>query len=200
MISLNDITSFDVVVLLISTVFVVRGVWIGFMRQAAAFIALLISYWLAGRYAGQIAPYVAGVIENRQIVFFVSFGVIFLFTAMLSILIGKVLRKVMEVSILSWFDRLLGLLLGLLKSFLVAAILYMAVSSGLTSGNELLKKSLSAQYLNQGVVLVKAIIADPELRALFMPKEPAIKPDLKFEQQVPEAEEKPQERTQSGYL
>jgi membrane protein required for colicin V production len=179
--NLNDITSFDVVVLLIFTVFAVRGVMIGFMRQIAAFLALIVSYWLAGKYTGQMAPYVSGFIENRQVVFFVSFGVLFFLSAILCILTGKVLHKVMEISMMSWFNRLLGLLLGGVKFVLVSSILYRAVSSGLSSGNELLKKSISGPYLRHGADFVKQVINDPALRTLFIPKEPAIKADLQFE-------------------
>ena len=37
MIALSDITSFDVIVVLLFLLFLIRGTWIGFMRQLAFF-------------------------------------------------------------------------------------------------------------------------------------------------------------------
>ena len=175
MISIGDLTSFDVIVALIFLIFIIRGVWIGFMRQFTTFLALVGSYWLAGRYSGQLMPYVQQVVGNPKVVFLASFAVLFLVSALFFILAGKVLRRVMEISLLGWFDRFLGLLLGGIKGALVAVLLFMILASSLSASNDLLKKSLSAPYLSQGAEMVRKIIHDPEIRKQFVPREPAIK-------------------------
>ncbi len=175
MISFGDLTSFDVIVALIFLVFIIRGVWIGFMRQFTTFLALVGSYWLAGRYSGQLMPYVQQFVENPKVVFLASFGLLFLVSALVFILAGKVLRRVMEISLLGWFDRFLGLLLGGVKGALVAVLLFMILASSLSASNDLLKKSLSSPYLSQGAEMVRRVIHDPEIRKQFVPREPAIK-------------------------
>ena len=184
MISLGDLTSFDVIVALIFLVFIIRGVWIGFMRQLTTFLALVGSYWLAGRYSGQLMPYVEQFIENPKIVFLVSFALLFLVSALVFILSGKVLRRVMEITLLGWFDRFLGLLLGIVKGVVVAVLLFMLLASSLSASNDLFRKSLSSPYLEQGADIVRQVIQDPQIRELFVPREPAIKPDAPI---VPEA-------------
>ncbi len=174
MISLADITSFDVIVALILMVFVVRGAWIGFMRQLAAFLALVGSYWLAGRYSRELMPYVGKFIENPKLVFLVSFGLLFFLSALLFILAGKVLHRVMEISLLGWFDRFLGFLLGAVKGAVLASLLYMFLASSLSASNDLLKKSISSGYLAQGADILHQLIADPQLQELFLPRVPAI--------------------------
>lgn len=174
MISLADITSFDVIVVLILIVFIVRGVWIGFMRQLAAFLALVGSYWIAGRYNTELMPYVGRFIENPKLVFLVGFGLLFCLSALLFILGGKVLRRVMEISLLGWFDRFLGFLLGAVKGVVLASLLYMFLASSLSASNELLKKSVSSVYLAQGADILYRIIQDPQLQKYFLPREPAI--------------------------
>jgi membrane protein required for colicin V production len=178
MIALSDITSFDVIVVLLFLLFLIRGTWIGFMRQLAFFLALIASYLLAGQYTGLMMPYVGKFIENPKAVFFVSFGLLFLVGSIVLVLIGKVLSLVMEVSLVSWFDRTLGFLLGLVKAMLVTSFLYMAMSSSMISANELLEKSLTSPYLARGAEMVRRIIADPELKKLFLAKAPAIIRDL----------------------
>ncbi len=175
MISFADITSFDVIVVLILLVFLVRGVWIGFMRQLAAFLALVGSYWLAGRYSGELMPWVQRFVDNPKLVFLISFVVLFLVTALLFILAGKVLHRVMEIAILGWFDRFLGLLLGGIKGAVVASLLYMFLASSVSASNDLLRKSLSSPYLARGAEQLNLLIHDPRIRKYFIPREPAIR-------------------------
>lgn len=178
MIALSDITSFDVIVVLLFLLFLIRGTWIGFMRQLAFFLALIGSYLLAGQFTGQMMPYVGKFIENPKAVFFVSFGLLFLVGAIVLVLIGKMLSLVMEVALVSWFDRALGFLLGLVKAVFVTSFLYMVMSSSMISANELLEKSLTSPYLARGAEAVRRVIADPELKKLFLAKLPAIIRDL----------------------
>ncbi len=204
MISLGDLTSFDVIVALIFLVFIIRGVWVGFMRQLTTFLALVGSYWLAGRYSGQLVPYVNQVVENPKMVFLASFALLFLVSALIFILAGKVLRRVMEISLLGWFDRFLGLLLGGVKASVVAVLLFMILASSLSASNELLTKSLSSPYLSKGAEMVRQIIQDPKIREQFVPREPAIKLDaipgavtkLINEQQENPAEKQPEVKKQ----
>ncbi|HEB50192.1 MAG TPA: CvpA family protein [Desulfobulbus sp.] len=175
MISLADITSFDVIVVLIFLVFLIRGAWIGFMRQLAAFLALVGSYWLAGRYSGELMPWVERFIQNPKLVFLVSFVLLFLVTALLFILAGKVLHRVMEIAILGWFDRFLGLLLGGIKGAVFACLLYMFLVSSVSASNDLLRKSLSSPLLARGAEQLNLLIHDPRIREYFVPRQPAIR-------------------------
>lgn len=178
MITLNDITSFDVIVVLLFLLFVIRGTWVGFLRQLAFFAALIASYLLAGRYTVQMMPQVARFVENPKTVFFLSFGLLFVLAAVVLVLLGKILSLVMELSLVGWFDRMLGFGLGLAKAAFVTSFLYMAMSSSAISANELLEKSLTAPYLARGAEVVRRIIADPELQALFLSRLPAILREL----------------------
>ncbi len=191
MISLADITSFDVIVALILLVFVVRGAWIGFMRQLAAFLALVGSYWLAGSYSRELMPYVGKFIENPKLVFLVSFALLFCFSALLFIMAGKVLHRVMEISLLGWFDRFLGFLLGAVKGAVLASLLYMFLASSLSASNDLLKKSISSRYLAQGADILHQLISDPQLQELFLPRVPAIPPAAEDKDQETSSEPEP---------
>ncbi len=174
MISLNNFNSFDIIIGLIFLFFIVRGGWIGFMRQLAAFLALVGSYWIAGRYSHQLMPYVGDFIQNPKLVFFASFGLLFCVSALLFILGGKVLHKVMEITLLGWFDRFLGVVLGAFKALVLASFLYMVLASSLSASNDLLKKSMSSPYLAQGAAILHQLIQDPQLQKYFIPKKPAI--------------------------
>lgn len=177
MVSLGDITSFDVIVVVLFLLFIIRGTWIGFMRQLSFFLALVFSYIIAGQYTGQMMPYVSKFIENPKAVFFVSFGLMFFLGSIFFVLLGKILHLVVQLTLAVWFDRLLGFMLGLVKAVLVTSFLYMIMSSGPSSAHDLVKKSITSGFLESGAVFVQKLINDPDLKQRFIPKVPAIPPE-----------------------
>lgn len=188
MISLNDITSFDVIVVLLFLLFVLRGTWIGFMRQLAVFAALIGAFLLAGEYTDQMMPVVDGMVDNPKTVFYIGFFVLFILGSISLFLLAKALHLVMEVVLAGWFDRVLGLLLGGVKGALAVSFLYMVVSSSFISANELLQRSVTSQILFPGAEFVRNNIHDHHLRALFLPREPAIGPEPEDEREIPSSE------------
>ncbi len=172
--NLSDFTSFDIIVALIFLFFFVRGAWIGLIRQLAAFFALVGSYWIAAQYSASLMPYVDHFLDNPKIIFLVSFALIFFLSALVFTLVGRLLRRVMEITLLGWFDRLLGLLLGGVKGVVLASLLYMILASSLSASNDLLRHSFSSQYLEIGAAELQQLIDDPRLREYFAPHKPAI--------------------------
>ena len=170
----NELTVFDLAVVLLVLVFILRGAWIGFMRQLAAFFALVGSYFIAAQYAAQFLPLTGKFVTNPKFTFLAGFAVLFLVSALVFSFLGKVLHRVMQISMLGWFDRLLGVALGGVKAFVAASLLFMILASSLSATNELLSKSKSALYLKKGSAVLQAVINDPRLRSLFLQKEPAI--------------------------
>ena len=174
----SELNLFDLVVAVIFLFFLVRGLWVGFMRQLAAFFALVGSYYLAGQYAARVLPFTERFVDNPKLTFLVSFIIVFLVAALVFTLIGKVLHRFMQITLLGWLDRSSGLVLGGVKAAVVASLLYMFLASSLSTTNELLRKSYSSPYLKQGAVILQSFIDDPRLRKYFAQKDPAIFSDL----------------------
>ena len=173
-----ELTYFDLVVACIFLFFLVRGLWIGCVRQLAAFFALVGGYYLAGQYADAILPLPERFVDNPKLTFLVSFGLIFFVAAIVFTLIGKVLHRFLQITLLGWLDRLSGLGVGAVKAAAVASLLYMFLASSLSATNELLRTSCSTPYLRQGAELLRSFIDDPRLRKYFAQKEPAILSEL----------------------
>jgi membrane protein required for colicin V production len=147
------------------------------MRQLAAFFALVGSYYFAGQYAAKILPFTERFVDNPKLTFLVSFALIFLVAALVFTMIGKVLHRAMQITLLGWLDRFSGLVLGGVKAAVLASLLYMFLASSLSTTNQLLRKSYSSPYLKQGAELLQSFIDDPRLRKYFIQKEPAILTD-----------------------
>ncbi len=171
---LNELSYLDIVVAALFLFFFVRGLWIGCVRQLAAFFALVGGYYLAGQYADRILPWTERFIENPKITFLVSFVMLFLVVALVVSLIGKVAHRFLQVTLLGWLDRLTGMALGGIKAAIFASLLYMFLASSLSGTNDLLRKSYCTPYLKQGAEILRSWIDDPRLQKYFLQKDPAI--------------------------
>ena len=99
---------------------------------------------------------------------------------------GKVLRRVMEITLMGWFDRLLGGGLGVVKGAVLTSLIYMFLASSLSSSNGWLRKSITVPYLDLGAARLQVLINDPRLREYLQPKKPAIAapaPDTRSKEQ-----------------
>ena len=216
---LSQATAFDIVVSLIFLAFLVRGIWIGFIRQISSLIAMLGAFILAGYFDEDFYRLIMPYLDNSHTTFLIAYFLLFVLFFYLIKLIGLGLKKVMDISLMGWFDRAMGGLFGLIKGIFFTSLLFMMVGSYMSGSNKYLKKSLSYPVLSKSSQSVLALIQDKKLRSYFIPKEPAIQrlersmptlddfnklevPDLKPEtsdQEPPEVDS--EERTdQKGHL
>ncbi|MHB1015579.1 MAG: CvpA family protein [Desulfurivibrionaceae bacterium] len=166
--------SIDFGVLAIILIFLVRGVWIGFVRQLASLAALILGYLFAGRYYQQLSPRLSSVIHSPQLCFLVTYGLLFLAVFFGVIALGFVLKKVMSISLLGWFDRVMGGIFGLVKAGVIIPVLFMVMSGLLADNNPLMTGSRAAPYLFRSSGFLLSFVPDQNLHRQLLPKEPAI--------------------------
>lgn len=174
----DSLTWLDITVAVIFGLFIIRGAWIGFIRQLAAFFALVGSYVIAARYMALALPYTQRFVDNPKLVFLAAFAGLFLVAAAGFTLLGRLLHKLMQVVFLDWFNRLLGALLGALKAALLSSLLYMVLASILPATSAPFERSICAPYLRQGAQVLQTLINDPKLRGYFKENTPAIPREL----------------------
>ena len=104
------------------------------------------------------------------------------------------MHRLMQVTLLGWFNRLLGISLGAFKAALLTSLLYMVLASTLSATNSVLSQSLTAPWLRQGAQLLQAVINDPKLRAYFKENTPAIPLELMEAKKEPQ-QQKPAEQS-----
>lgn len=171
--------SIDFGVIAIILVFLVRGIWIGFVRQLASLAGLILGYLFAGRYYEQISPRLSSIIPSPQLCFLVTYVLLFLAVFLAVLALGFVLRKVMSVSLLDWFDRLMGGIFGLVKAGVLATVLFMVISGMLTDSNSFVNGSRAAPYLTKSSGFLLSFVPDQNLHRHLLPRDPAIVlPDL----------------------
>ncbi|PIE63839.1 MAG: colicin V production protein [Desulfobacterales bacterium] len=169
-----DLTGYDFVVLGIFVLFLVRGIWFGFLRQICGFVALLVAYVVASSHHEKIFPFLNSVSDNPKVIFITSCVILFIVTYVLVMFLGKGLAKVVDMSFVKWFDKLLGVFLGGVLASVVIIFMHMIVGSLLPSDSTMLKECETCTVLNPATDYVRALIKDEEVRKTLMQQTQAI--------------------------
>ncbi len=172
---LPGITGFDVLAFLTFLAFLVRGIWIGFIRQISSLVAMIGGFALAGYFDNEFYRFIRPYIENSHTAFLITYILLFVAFFFLIKLVGFGLKKVMDVSLTAWFDRTIGGLFGVVKGAFFVSLLFVLIGSFLSGSNNYLKKSVSYPLLSYSSKAILTFIKDHDLRSYFSPKEPAIK-------------------------
>ncbi len=190
-----DFTTYDFVVIAVFLFFVARGLWLGFLRQVTGVTALYLGYFMASQYNDRLFPFLRDISDNPKVVFLVTYVVLFFATFMVVMLIGKGLRFVIDITITGWFDRVLGLIVGLAKAAICIVLMHMILGAFVAPENELLRKCVVCPVVNNVTDVCRGIIQDPELREEFKQKLPAISVD-EVQKYLQPAEKTPPEKSE----
>ena len=167
-------STLDALIIIVLALFLARGIWIGFIKQVASIAALIIGFVVAGRFYGESSRLVIPFIENQQAGFFITYTVLFLLSFGAVLLVGILLKKVVTLSLLGWFDRLLGGILGLGKGIFISCLLFMVLAIFISGGNPFFTKSFFYPYLESVSQQLTAIVKDKNIRKGLIPQKPAI--------------------------
>ncbi len=180
-----NMTGFDFAIIALLLLFALRGLWIGFLRQITTVVALIVGYVVAGQYHDKLFPFLRGLTDNPHVVFWTSYVVLFGITYVFTMLLGKCLAKVVELTVAGWFDKLLGGVLGLVKAGILIILLNMVLSGILAPENKMLRSCLFCPYVNQATDYVRSLIKDDSLREAFLQKKPAIAEKSEQKEKLP---------------
>ena len=167
-------TAFDVLVLVIFLAFLIRGIWIGFISQISSLLAMLVGFLLAGYFDNEFYRYLLPYFNNSNTAFLLTYIILFIAFFFFIKLVGLGLKKVMDITLSTWFDRSIGGLFGIIKGIFFTSLIFLVITSYLSDSNKYLKKSITYPFLAQSSKAILALIRDYDLRSYFIPKEPAI--------------------------
>lgn len=167
-------TSIDIAVIVIIALFTIRGAWIGFIRQLAFIAALILAFVVAGAFSRQLAGFLKPLDASPQLNFLLIYAAILLAVYLLVTLVGLAMSKMMKVTMLGGFDRVLGGVFGLAKGVFLATLLFMAVAGIMAESAEFLRRSFFFPYLNSSAKVLSYFISDQDVRNRLRPKEAAI--------------------------
>ena len=155
----------DWVIFAVLVLSIAQAVRRGFFSQALGIAGLIIGYLLAAWQYHRLAAWFSPQLKSQWLAEIAGFLIIFLGVLVLASIAGRIARWAMKEAGLSFFDRVLGGFLGLVKGGLIVAVVLMGMTA-FTPTSKWLEGSEFAPYF---LVVGRAAIwlAPSELRARF---------------------------------
>jgi membrane protein required for colicin V production len=173
----GSLTPYDMVIVGLFAALIARGIWLGFLKQVTGLVALYLGYYVASQYHDVIFPVLKNVSDNPKVVFLTSYVILFVVTYVVIMLLGKGLGYVLSLTITSWFDKMLGSLVGFAKAMILAVILHMILGTVLAPENQMLRACMTCDALNDASNFTRKFIRDDTVRQSLLQQEPAISLD-----------------------
>jgi membrane protein required for colicin V production len=168
------ITGYDVVVIALFVLLVTRGIWLGFLKQVTGLLALYLGYIVASQHHDKIFPFLREISKNPKVVFFAAYAILFFATYVAAMLAGKGLAYVMQLTVTSWFDKVLGGILGGAKALILLILIHMILLMVIPPENKMLSTCRTCNALTKTVNFTRDLIKDEDVRKAMMQQKPAI--------------------------
>jgi membrane protein required for colicin V production len=122
--------SIDIFIIIFSAILILRGFFRGFILELTTIIGLVLGYLLAITYLDALTLLIQSFFPNiaTSIIHILSFSILFLCTNIVLRFIANAITKTLKFALLGWLNRLLGGLLGFMKSILVLSIFVFLLS------------------------------------------------------------------------
>jgi membrane protein required for colicin V production len=159
------VTGADWVIVAVIVVSVIQAAISGFFHEAFGIAGLIFGYLLAAwnytRLAARFAPH----LKSEWLGEIAAFLIIFLAVLVLAGIAGRITRHIVQQAGLSFFDRILGGALGLVRGSLMVAVILMSMAAFAPTSQWLEGSHLAPYFLVVGRAAIW--VAPSELRARF---------------------------------
>ncbi len=158
-------TTFDIIVFSILGLSVVLSLFKGLVKEIFSLLSYLGGYLMAANYQQSFAQVFIEIIPSKAIAKLIAFIAIYIFTAIIISLTGRVVRSmIISATKLSIFDRLIGGIVGFGKGLiLIVAIIY-PLQFFPNISQKLTQDSQTAPYLAKVLQLINQKSASLDIR------------------------------------
>jgi membrane protein required for colicin V production len=158
----------DIILGIITLVFVIIGIKRGLTGEIFRIIALIAGFIVAFLYYNEITPLLGSIKIALHIKNALAFFLLYIIVALLILLIGWLVKKVINMTVFGWFDRLLGAGVGFVKALIIAWAVCLSISSFPTR-NDFARSIVYTNYkkLPKNFHLTAILKTKESIRSLF---------------------------------
>ena len=114
----------DIVLLVCFVPAIVQGITKGFVQQVISLVSIILGVWLATRFSNLIGSWLATYFTiDPKLLNIIAFAIIVILAVLLLYWLGQLITKVIKIATLGWLNRILGVVLAILKTALILGIL-----------------------------------------------------------------------------
>jgi len=165
-ISVLNFSMLDWLIIAILVYSIVSSAIQGFVRETLGLATVLVAALLAAWFYRSVATLFKDVVRTENLALFFGFSLIFVGTVVVGLLITWLITRFVKFAKLEWADRLLGAAFGLIRGWVIGAVLLLGLTA-FEVQTERLKNSELAPYFLPGSRVI-AVLTPYELKAKFL--------------------------------
>ncbi len=150
----GNVTVLDIVAILILLVSVATAALKGFAAELISLASVVLGLVLAFAFYGRLGGILSHLGTGESVALLGGFLLIFGAVVAWGILMTRLVRKTLKLLYLRWADRLLGTVFGVVRGWLVVAIIFLAMTAFPVTG-DLVADSVSGEFFltSAGIVI-----------------------------------------------
>ncbi|MGD2098758.1 MAG: CvpA family protein [Desulfobacterales bacterium] len=138
---------FDIFIIIVLSYSIIRGLFRGLVKEVSSIIGVLGGFYAAYSYYPLVAKLFAGIVKDQSYLNILSFLIIFCGILIVISILGVVIKYLLNVAFLGWIDRICGVGFGLIKGVLIVTVIFIILTTFLSKGTPLIKKSILAPHV-----------------------------------------------------
>lgn len=163
---MGDIKVLDILALAIVAVSFVSALVKGLIRELIALAAAISGLLLAVYYFAAVSPLLERIGVGTLLAELLAFVGIFLGCIIAGSVLSSLLNRFISALNMKWFDRLLGGVFGLLRGWLIVAVIFLALTI-FPIRNDLVRGTLTGEYFLVVTQKLVELSAPPSFRERF---------------------------------
>ncbi len=140
---------FDIAVIIIMGYCLVRGIFRGLIKEISSIVGVLGGFYAAYTYYGHLGKLLARWISDTAYLNILSFLIIFVGVFLIISILGVIIKYILNISFLGWFDRIFGALFGLIRGGLIVCVIFILLTAFLPKGAPIIAKSILSPHVSQ---------------------------------------------------
>jgi membrane protein required for colicin V production len=163
---LFEFTLLDWIILVLLVASIVSSILKGFARETISLVSVVVGLLLGSWFFPLFSQFFRRFVKTQDIASLLGFAAIFFGCVLLGVLISLTVNKFLETVHLKWFDRLLGAAFGLMRGWLIGAVLFLMLTA-FPVQLESVKNAKLSPYLLAGARALALVTPGP-LKAKFL--------------------------------
>ena len=150
----------DVAIVIIVLLSVASGGWKGIVREVLSLGGVVLGILAGLLLAGRIGPGMERWIPNQAAAFAVAMVLVFVLVLLLTELIARVVTTLIKMAKLGVANHILGGVFGLVRGFLIGAVIVLGLGLFLDPGHSVLAESKTVPVLSFGAEVLAGLLPD----------------------------------------
>jgi len=160
----------DIIFVAIVAIFAVRGLLHGLLEEGAALLGLALGFVLTNHFLNDVLVFLGDYVSNPQGALIMAYVLIFTVAIIASLVLSRILRKILVVSAVKWLDYMAGAVLGAAKGVVICLLIYMGFQF-ISPYSEVLQGSVVAPHLSDLLAKITEVLPNltPDSGSSFWP-------------------------------